>query len=61
MSRRRPVMPRKPPQQRRGRAMVDAILTATAHVLVRDGFDRASTNRIAEHAGVSIGSLSQRS
>ncbi|MCW5831358.1 MAG: helix-turn-helix transcriptional regulator [Labilithrix sp.] len=41
--------------------MVDAILTATAHVLVRDGFDRASTNRIAEHAGVSIGSLSQRS
>jgi AcrR family transcriptional regulator len=27
--------------------------------LVRDGFDRASTNRIAEEAGVSIGSLYQ--
>jgi len=39
--------------------MVDALVEATARVLVRDGFDKASTNRIAEEAGVSIGSLYQ--
>jgi AcrR family transcriptional regulator len=38
---------------------VDAILDATAHVLVHEGYDRASTNRVAERAGVSIGSLYQ--
>jgi AcrR family transcriptional regulator len=38
---------------------VDALVEATARILVRDGFDRASTNRIAEEAGVSIGSLYQ--
>ena len=39
--------------------MVDALVEATARVLVEDGFDRASTNRIAKVAGVSIGSLYQ--
>ena len=34
-------------------------MEATARILVRDGFDKASTNRIAETAGVSIGSLYQ--
>jgi AcrR family transcriptional regulator len=38
---------------------VDSLVEATARILVRDGFDRASTNRIAEEAGVSIGSLYQ--
>lgn len=38
---------------------VEAILAATAHILVREGFDAASTNRIADEAGVSIGSLYQ--
>jgi AcrR family transcriptional regulator len=38
---------------------VDAILQAAATVLARDGYDRASTNRIADTAGVSIGSLYQ--
>jgi AcrR family transcriptional regulator len=51
--------PRKQPRQARSQATIDAILTATARVLVKDGFDRASTNRIAEAAGVSIGSLYQ--
>ncbi len=51
--------PRKQPSQERSRATLDAILTATARVLQRDGFDRASTNRIADAAGVSIGSLYQ--
>jgi AcrR family transcriptional regulator len=51
--------PRKSAKQDRSRATVEAILRATAHILVRDGYDRASTNRIAEAAGVSIGSLYQ--
>jgi AcrR family transcriptional regulator len=51
--------PRKMPKQERSRATIEAILIATARVLVRDGFDHASTNRIAEAAGVSIGSLYQ--
>ncbi|CAG4921066.1 TetR/AcrR family transcriptional regulator [Paraburkholderia saeva] len=38
---------------------VDALIEATARILVRDGFDKASTNRIAEKAGVSVGSLYQ--
>ncbi|HEY2510866.1 MAG TPA: TetR/AcrR family transcriptional regulator [Polyangiaceae bacterium] len=38
---------------------MDAILAATARVLVKDGYDRASTNRIAASAGVSVGSLYQ--
>jgi AcrR family transcriptional regulator len=38
---------------------VAAFVEATARILVRDGFDRASTNRIAEEAGFSIGSLYQ--
>jgi len=51
--------PRKKAIQPRAQATVDAILTATARLLVREGYDRASTNRIAEAAGVSIGSLYQ--
>ncbi len=53
------VIPRKEPKQRRSRATVDAILTATAQVLVDRGYDKATTNQIAKRAGVSIGSLYQ--
>ena len=52
-------VPRKMPKQQRSKETVDVILAATARVLVKEGFDRASTNRIAEAAGVSIGSLYQ--
>ncbi|MBX3500881.1 MAG: TetR family transcriptional regulator [Alphaproteobacteria bacterium] len=51
--------PRKQASQARSRATVDALVEATARILVREGFDKASTNRIAETAGVSIGSLYQ--
>jgi AcrR family transcriptional regulator len=51
--------PRKEPRQERARATVDAILAATARILVKEGYDRASTNKIAEAAGVSVGSLYQ--
>lgn len=51
--------PRKSASQERSRATVDALIEATARILVKDGFDKASTNRIAQEAGVSIGSLYQ--
>jgi len=51
--------PRKEPRQARSLATVEAILVATARVLTRDGYDRASTNKIAAEAGVSVGSLYQ--
>jgi len=51
--------PRKSACQERSRSTVDALLEATARILVKEGYDRASTNRIAELAGVSIGSLYQ--
>jgi len=51
--------PRKYASQERSRATVDALIEATARILVREGFDKASTNRIAEVAGVSVGSLYQ--
>jgi len=53
------VKPRKIASQGRSRATVDALVDATARVLVKEGFDKASTNRIAEMAGVSVGSLYQ--
>lgn len=51
--------PRKLAQQERSKFTVDVILTATARILVEEGYDKASTNRIAERAGISIGSLYQ--
>jgi AcrR family transcriptional regulator len=59
MPRRPPTNPRKNASQERSRATVDALVEATARILVREGFDKASTNRIAEVAGVSVGSLYQ--
>jgi AcrR family transcriptional regulator len=52
-------IPRKNPSQERSMATVEALLQATARILVKEGYDRASTNRIAEAAGVSVGSLYQ--
>src|SRR5689334_12776867 len=52
-------VPRKSPRQERSKATVDTILDATARVLVQEGYDRASTNKIALRAGVSVGSLYQ--
>ncbi len=51
--------PRKIASQKRSRATVDALVEATARILIKEGFARASTNRIAAAAGVSIGSLYQ--
>lgn len=51
--------PRKLPKQARSQVTVQAILTATTHILTEDGYDQLTTNRVAERAGVSIGSLYQ--
>lgn len=59
MARKPLTKPRKHASQERSRATVDALVEATARILVREGFDKASTNRIAEVAGVSVGSLYQ--
>jgi AcrR family transcriptional regulator len=59
MARRPATKPRKHASQERSRATVDALIEATARILVREGFDKASTNRIAEVAGVGVGSLYQ--
>ncbi|MBW7965983.1 TetR/AcrR family transcriptional regulator [Bradyrhizobium sp. BR 10261] len=59
MGRKPPTKPRKSASQQRSRATVDALVEATARILVKDGFEKTSTNRIAEIAGVSVGSLYQ--
>jgi AcrR family transcriptional regulator len=51
--------PRKIPQQERSQITVEAILIATAHILTVEGYNQFNTNRVAELAGVSIGSLYQ--
>lgn len=50
---------RRQAKQDRAQASVDAVLEAAAQVLLRAGYAAATTNRIAEVAGVSIGTLYQ--
>ncbi len=50
--------PRKSASQDRSQSTIETILAAAARILTNDP-DRLSTNRIAERAGVSIGSLYQ--
>src|SRR3990172_4782804 len=56
---RRVNLPRKQPKQARSQTTVEAILEATARILAAEGRARLSTNRVAEVAGVSVGSLYQ--
>lgn len=50
---------RKAPKQARSRATVDVILEAGARILSEEGWAGFTTNKVAELAGVSIGSLYQ--
>lgn len=50
---------RRRPRQLRAQQTVAAILEAVSRILARDGIDAVTTNRIAEVAGVSIGSVYQ--
>jgi len=47
------------PRQERSRETVDLILTAATRLFVQEGYARATTNRVADAAGVSVGSLYQ--
>ena len=51
--------PRKKPKQERSKTLVGSVLDATARILDGSGYAAATTNKIAEIAGVSIGSLYQ--
>lgn len=50
---------RREPKQQRSRQTVDAVLEAVPMVVKRHGAQSITTNRIAEVAGVSVGSLYQ--
>lgn len=49
--------PTNKPLQARAKVTVDAILEATIRILDKEGFEAATTTRIAEVAGVSVGTL----
>ena len=51
--------PRKTPVQARSTVTVEAISEATIQVLLRHGAERLTTTRVAERAGVSVGTLYQ--
>ena len=50
---------KKKVKQDRAKATIETILEGAAHVLVKEGYEGTNTNRIAEVAGVSIGSIYQ--
>src|SRR3984893_10846481 len=50
---------RKQPQQARSSELVATILEAAVQVLAKEGAQRFTTARVAEKAGVSVGSLYQ--
>jgi AcrR family transcriptional regulator len=51
--------PRKRPRQARAEATVSAIFEATIQVLLAEGERRLTTTRVAERAGVSVGTMYQ--
>ena len=54
-----PLKPRKRPVQARSEATVSALFEASIQVLLAVGYRRFTTTRVAERAGVSVGSLYQ--
>lgn len=61
MSRLAPALlqPRKSPRQARSAVTVEAIYAATIQVLLGEGVSRLTTTRVAERAGVSVGTMYQ--
>jgi len=55
----KPQPPKKRPKQQRSRVTVEAILEAAGQVLVSLGPLKATTHKIADRAGVSVGTLYQ--
>jgi len=52
-----PFAPRRPPTQRRARILVGAVRQAAREILKEEGPEGLTTNRVADRAGVSVGSL----
>jgi AcrR family transcriptional regulator len=59
MPKKKPLTPRKDSKQSRSHITVEAILEAATQVLTKLDLDKTSTNKIADRAGVSIGSYYQ--
>jgi len=55
----RHLSPRKQPRQARSTTTVEAIFEATIQVLLSEGTHRLTTTRVAERAGVSVGTMYQ--
>lgn len=55
----RQITPRKRPSTSASTVIAESIVSAAQSLLEADGMDRFTTNRVAERAGVSIGSLYQ--
>jgi AcrR family transcriptional regulator len=55
----RRIRQRKQPVQRRSQETTEAIVTATLQVLRKDGYRHLTTTRVADRAGVSVGTLYQ--
>src|SRR5690349_2221804 len=55
----RRLQPRRKPRQVRAELTRERILNAAAHIFTEHGYAAGTTNHIAEHARVSIGSLYQ--
>ncbi len=55
----RRVQPRKLPSRSNSRARVDSILASTRTLIFQHGLDALTTNQIAEHAGIPVGSVYQ--
>lgn len=53
------ISPRKQPRQARSAELVAVVLDAAIQVLAKEGAQRFTTARVAEKAGVSVGSLYQ--
>jgi AcrR family transcriptional regulator len=58
-ARRPPAPAARAPSQDRSRQTVEVILQATEDLLIKEGWEGLTTNRVAERAGVSVGSLYQ--
>lgn len=54
-----PPTQRRQPKQARSRELVDRILISAGELFAGHGYPNVTTNHIAEHAGVSVGSLYQ--
>jgi AcrR family transcriptional regulator len=55
----RTLSPRKTPRQARAAFTLDAIFEATIQLLVADGMHRLTTTKVADRAGVSVGTMYQ--